>query len=103
MGRGAEQPAVVAAAEAIARRLGDPVILSQTLQLLRVDNEINAERLDVADALADEALRWARHAGDEWEIAAASLGKAIAASSIADLRERVDGAASLLSDVGIVQ
>ena len=49
MGRGAEQPAVVAAAEAIARRLGDPVILSKALQL-RVDQEINAERLDVADA-----------------------------------------------------
>ena len=101
MGRGAEQPAVVAAAEAIARRLGDPVVLSQALQL-RVDHEINAERLDVADAVADEALHWARAAGDEWEIAEASRGKAIAASSIADLRERVDTAASLLTDVGNV-
>ena len=89
MGRGAEQAAVVAAAEAIARRLGDPVILSQTL-LLRVDNEVTAERLDVAEALADEALHWARAADDDWEIAEASRGKAIAASSIADLRERVD-------------
>jgi predicted ATPase/DNA-binding SARP family transcriptional activator len=99
MGRGAQQPAVVAAAEAIARRLGDPVILSQTLRL-RVDNEINAEQLDVADALADEALHWARAADDDWEIAEASCGKAIAASSIADLRARVDRAASLLTDVG---
>ena len=79
LGRGAEQPAVVAEVEAIARRLGDPVILSQALQL-RVDHEIDAERLDVADALADEALHWARAAGDEWEIAEASRGKAIAAS-----------------------
>ena len=102
MGRGAEQPAVVAALEAIARRLGDPVILSQALQL-RVDHEINAERLDVADAVADEALRWARAAGDKWEIAEAFRGKAIAASSIADLRERVDTAASLLTDVGNIQ
>ena len=100
-GRGAENPAVLAALEGIARRLGDPVILSQALQL-RVDLEINAERLDDADAVADEALRWARAADDEWEIAEASRGKAIAASSIADLRERVDRAASLLTDVGNV-
>jgi predicted ATPase len=101
VGRGAEQAAVVAAAEATARRLGDPVILSQALQN-RVQHEITAERLDVADALADEALRWARVAGDDWEIAGASRGKAIAAASIAELRERVDRAASLLTDVGNV-
>ena len=87
--------------EAIARRLDDPVILSQALQS-RVDHEIDAERLDVADALADEALHWARAADDDWEIAEASRGKAIAASSIADLRERVERAASLLTDVGNV-
>jgi hypothetical protein len=85
--------------DAIARRLGDPVSLSQVLQL-RVDTEINAERLDVADALADEALRWARDAGDEWEIAKASCGKAVAASNVADLRERVDSAVALLTEVG---
>jgi hypothetical protein len=101
LGRGAEKPAVVAALEAIARRLGDPVILAQALQL-RADHEINAERLDVADALAVDALHWARAAGDEWEIAEASRTKAIAASRIADLRERVDTAASLLTDVGNV-
>jgi predicted ATPase/DNA-binding SARP family transcriptional activator len=101
MGHGAEQPAILAALEAIARRLGDPVILSQALQQ-RVQHEMDAERLDVADAFADEALHWARAAGDEWEIAEASRGKAAAASSIADLRERVDTAASLLTDVGNV-
>src|SRR5215217_4152842 len=101
MGRGAETRAVVAALEAIARRLGDAVILSQALQL-RVDHEMDAERLDVADAAADEALHWARAAGDEWEIAEASRVKAVAASSIADLRERVGTAASLLTDVGNV-
>ena len=101
VGREAERPAVVAELEDIARRLGDPVMLSQALQL-RVDHEIDAGRLDVADAAADEALHWARAAGDEWEIADASRGKAIAASSIADLRERVETAASLLTDVGNV-
>jgi predicted ATPase/DNA-binding SARP family transcriptional activator len=101
MGRGAEAAAAVAAAEAIARRLGDPVILSQALQS-RVQHEIGAERLDVADALADEALHWARAAGDNWEIAKSSRGKAITGSSIADLRERVARAASLLADVGNV-
>jgi predicted ATPase len=99
MGRGAERPAVVADLESIARRLDDPVALSLALQL-RAFDEINAERLDVADALADEALRWARTAGDEWEIAEASRAKAIAAPSIGELRERVDTAATLLADVG---
>jgi predicted ATPase/DNA-binding SARP family transcriptional activator len=99
VGRGAEQAELLAAAEVIARRLGDPVILSQALQS-RAQHEIDAERLDVADALADEALHWARVAGDEWEIAQASRGKAIAASSVADLRRRVDRAASLLADAG---
>jgi hypothetical protein len=100
MGR-AEHPAIVAEAEAIARRLGDPLILSRALRL-RVDHEINAERLDIADAIADEALHWAKAADDEWEVAKASQGKAIAASSLADLRERVDRAAVLLSEVGNV-
>jgi predicted ATPase len=99
VGRGAEQHAVLAAAEAIARRLGDPVILSQALRS-RVQQQLAAERLDVAGTLADEALHCARAAGDDWEIAEAACGKAIAASSIAELRERVDDAASLLTDVG---
>jgi tetratricopeptide (TPR) repeat protein len=101
LGRGAEEPVVLAAAEAIARRLDDPVSLSHVLRL-RVEHEINAEQLDAADALADEALHWATAAGDDWEIAEASYGKAIAASNIADLRERVDTAVSLLTDVGNV-
>ncbi|MGZ4332192.1 MAG: AfsR/SARP family transcriptional regulator [Solirubrobacteraceae bacterium] len=94
-----EQSGVVAEVEAIARRLDDPVILSRALQL-RVNNEIEYERLDVADAVADEALQWARAAGDEWEIAEASRVKAIAASNIAELRERVQTASRRLADVG---
>jgi hypothetical protein len=100
-GRGADRPAVVAEVEAVARRLGDPVILSQALQL-RVDYEMFVERLDIADALADEPLYWATVAGDEWEIAKASRARAITASSIADLRARVDRAALLLDGVGNV-
>src|SRR3989440_4962613 len=99
VGRGTEQPAVAAELEAIARRLDDPVLLSLAFQF-HAFHEIDAERLDVADAFSDEALRWARTAGDDWEIAEASRAKAIAASSIADLRERVDTAATLLADVG---
>ncbi|HEX6619408.1 MAG TPA: hypothetical protein VF024_07110, partial [Solirubrobacteraceae bacterium] len=101
LGRGAEQPVVLAEAEASARALGDPVLLSQALRL-RVLQEIEAEGYDAAEALADEALHWARAAGDDWEIAEASRGKAIAASSIAELRKRVETAASLLGDVGNV-
>ena len=71
------------------------MILSQALQH-RVVHEIDRERPDVADAFADEALRWARAAGDEWEIAAASRVKAMSAQSIAELRERVDTAVPLL-------
>ena len=56
--------------------LGDPVVLSQVLRS-RVHHEIDADRLDAADALADEALHWARAAGDDWEIAEASRAKAI--------------------------
>jgi hypothetical protein len=101
MGHGAEERVVVATREAVARRLGDAGILSEALQM-RVDREVDAERLDAADTLADEALHWATVAGDEWEIAKASRGKAIAASSVPELRERVDGAAALLDAVGNV-
>jgi predicted ATPase/DNA-binding SARP family transcriptional activator len=94
-----ERSGVVAEVEAIARRLDDPVILSRALQL-RANDEIESERLDTADAVADEALHWARAAGDQWEIAETSRVKAIAASSIAELRERVETARRRLSDVG---
>lgn len=77
------------------------MILSQALQT-RADYEANGERLDACDALADEALYWATMAGDEWEIAGASRAKARAASTTAELRERVDRAATLLEDVGSV-
>jgi predicted ATPase/class 3 adenylate cyclase len=99
LGRGAEQPAVLAAAEAIARALGDPATLSCALRM-RAVQEIEAERLDAAKALADEALHYAKAAGDDWQIAETARGWAIAAPSIVHLREGVDRAAALLDEVG---
>ena len=101
LGRGAERAAVLAEAEAVARGLGDPVLLARALRS-RADHELDAERLDVADAFAGEAMHWAGAAGDDWEIAEASYAKAIAAPSLAELGKRVDVAASLLSDAGNV-
>jgi predicted ATPase/DNA-binding SARP family transcriptional activator len=99
LGRAAEQPPVWAQAEAVARALGDPVVLSRALEP-RVSGESLADRVDVAEALADEALRSAQTAGDEWTIAMAAFGKMMAAATIADLRERTDHAAALLEEVG---
>jgi predicted ATPase/class 3 adenylate cyclase len=101
LGRVAEQPAVWAEAEAIARALGDPAVLSRTLQP-RAVGETLAGREDAAEALAEEALRCATTAGDEWTIALAASGKAMAASNIDELRQRVDRASSLLAAVGNV-
>jgi predicted ATPase/class 3 adenylate cyclase len=99
LGRAAEQSPVWAEAEAVARALGDPVILSRALEP-RVTGESLADRVDVAEALADEALQLAKTAGDQWTIAMAAFGKAMAAATIADLRERTDQAASLLEEAG---
>jgi hypothetical protein len=75
------------------------VILSQALQT-RADYEAGGGRPDVADPLADEALSWARAADDKWEIACAYRAKARGAGTAAELRERVQQAASLLDAVG---
>jgi tetratricopeptide (TPR) repeat protein len=99
LGRIADQRAAVARAEALARDLDDPVILSQALQT-RADYESHRGRLDVAATIADEALHWASSAGDEWEIACASRTVARAASTPTELGTRVDRAAALLNEVG---
>jgi predicted ATPase/DNA-binding SARP family transcriptional activator len=93
LGRGAERPAAAAELEAAARALGDPAILSEALLAGVIE-------VDAADAIADEALRFATLSGDEWAIAEAAWGKAFAASTILELRERVARAASLLEAVG---
>ncbi len=99
VGRGAAEAAVAATAEAVARQLGDPILLSQVLQRRATKRS------------PPSGSRWPTRSptrrstgptGDEWEIAEASQAKAIAASSIADLRDRVDRAAALLTDAGNV-
>ena len=100
-GRVAEAPALLAESEAIARALGDPRLLAYVLNGCSAMWAI-VGRSDAADAAADEALRCATAANDEWEIAEAWARKAGAASNLSELRERVDRAALLLEAVGNV-
>jgi predicted ATPase/DNA-binding SARP family transcriptional activator len=99
--RRAEQHAAMTQAEAIARALGDPVNIAQVLQL-RADQESFLGRLDVAEPFADAALDWAMTARDDWVIARAAYAQALVAPTIAELRKRVDRAASLLDEAGNV-
>ena len=100
-GRVAEGPAIFAESEAVARALGDPRLLAYVLNGCSAMWSI-VGRSDAADAAAEEALRYATAADDEWEIAEAWAKKAGAASNLPELRERVDRAAELLEDVGNV-
>jgi predicted ATPase/DNA-binding SARP family transcriptional activator len=101
LGRADEADSVFAEEEAVARELGDPAILSHTLER-HASREAMAGRLDAADALADEALDCATTAGDDWLIATAAFAKTMGAPTTAELRERVDRAASLLDEAGNV-
>ena len=96
LGRGAEQPAVMAEAETSARAMADPALLSQVLQVRAAHEASHGGDRDVAAALADEALRWAGVAGDRWRSAMAATSQAMAPDNAAELRRRVDRAASLL-------
>ena len=98
-GRVAEGPAILAESEAVARALGDPRLLAYVLNGCSAMWSILG-RPDAADTAADEALRCATAADDNWEIAEAWARKASAASNLPELRERVDRAAVLLEDVG---
>jgi tetratricopeptide (TPR) repeat protein len=97
LGRGAEQPALLAEAEAMARALADARILTQVLQVRAACAEG-----EVATGYADEALDLAAATGDDWEIAMAASERATCATTVADLRERVDWATALLDKVGNV-
>jgi predicted ATPase/class 3 adenylate cyclase len=99
LGRADDAASVFAEEEAAARELGDPAILSHTLEGHAI-REAMAGRLEAADALADEALECATTAGDNWAIATATFAKTMGAPSTAELRERVDHAATLLDKVG---
>ena len=99
--RRAEQHAAMTQAEAIARALGDPASIAQVLQL-RASQESFLGRLDIAELCADAALDWAMTARDDWVIARATSAQALVAPTIAELRKRVDHAASLLDEAGNV-
>jgi hypothetical protein len=101
LGRVAEGPAILAEAQAIARALGDPLLLAKVLMACSVWWSM-AGRSDAADIAADEALQCATAAHDEWEIADSWRCKARAACNLPELGERVDRAALLLQDVGNV-
>jgi tetratricopeptide (TPR) repeat protein len=101
MRRRAEEHAALAQAETIARALGDAASISQALAE-RATHESFVGRKDVAEPLADAALEWAMRAGDDSEIAMAAVARATTASTIAELRERVDRAVSLLDRAGNV-
>jgi predicted ATPase/DNA-binding SARP family transcriptional activator len=98
LGRGSEQATILDEAEAIARALADPVIISQVLQI-RARHAQDTQPA-AAHAFADEAVRWAEISGDSWEIANACDEKSLHASTITQLRESVDRAASLLDEAG---
>ncbi|MEO8687228.1 MAG: BTAD domain-containing putative transcriptional regulator, partial [Solirubrobacteraceae bacterium] len=101
LGRAAEQGGVMAEAQAIASALADPATLAEVLHS-RASQESCQGRLDVGSKLADEALAYARETGDPWVIAMAAWASAQAADGSAELRERVDRAASLLEEAGNV-
>jgi predicted ATPase/DNA-binding SARP family transcriptional activator len=101
LGRGDETGPVMADAEAIARILADPGILSQLLSGRAVQEGWHG-RDDLASTLAEEALCWARNATDPWALAMAAWARALTAGRARDLGERVEQAALLLEQAGNV-
>jgi hypothetical protein len=99
IGRGTEQMAGIEAAERLARDLGDPLLLTQVLQI-RAGRESSAARLDAASATGKEALRLAVAVEDVWEIAESSAVLTLASQTITELRDRLDQAVPLLADAG---
>jgi hypothetical protein len=81
-------------AEAAARDVASPGLLSYVLRT-RAAHELSG-RPEAAGTLADEALHWASVAGDDWALAMAASTRALAAASPAELRDRVQWAATLL-------
>jgi predicted ATPase/class 3 adenylate cyclase len=100
LGRELDLPAAMTEATTIARELGEPLLLASALQFHAVCESLTSGRRDILNALADEALNCATAAGDGWQIALACEAKARAASTAAELRERVERAVSLLDGVG---
>jgi predicted ATPase/class 3 adenylate cyclase len=101
IGRGTDQAPLIEEAAAIADKLGEPALMSRVLQW-RSLLEAAIGHLDAGTALADDALRRAIEADDDWEIAMASVRKALTAPTLADLRDLVDEAAARANAVGNV-
>jgi hypothetical protein len=101
VGRRGDETATFAEAEAVARELGDPAVLSRVLVMCAIRRG-SVGRPELADALADEAARCAAEAGDDWAMAMAAYAKAMGSPTVTSLRERVDWAAALLKDTGNV-
>jgi predicted ATPase len=99
LGRRSEQPAAIDEATAIANELGDPALIARVFRW-RSRREGNDGHLDLANALANDALRWAAMAGDDWEIALAASAKAMAARTLPELRALIAQATAQLSAVG---
>ena len=92
----------MAEAETGARAIADPALLAQVLQARSAYESSHGGDWDVAEALAEEAHDWARAGGDEWWGAMAAQTQTLVAQDAAELRRRVDRAASLLGEVGNV-
>jgi predicted ATPase/DNA-binding SARP family transcriptional activator len=101
LGRAGERPPIFDEAEAIASRLPD-LRYAAEVAFVRTAVAMDTGESDVADALADEAVRLAQAAGDDLAIAMAAFAKTLPSTGAAELRERVERAASLLDEAGIV-
>ena len=100
LGRRAELFAVMTEAETTARALAEPLILSQTLQALARFKGADGPTGGAGAPIADEALRLARTADDDWAIGMAAFAATVAAPTLAEWRERIDQAAALLDTAG---
>jgi predicted ATPase len=97
LGRAAEQPPILAEAEALARSHADPVQLARVLESRSVFAS-GVGTPDVANAYAEEALSLAGL--DDWTSAMAARARVLATQPGAQLHERVDRAVSLLERAG---
>jgi tetratricopeptide (TPR) repeat protein len=101
LGRAAEQAAAVEESVTAARRAADPLAISEALAVSS-DRAWATGEFELATTLADESLDYAIRAGDDWAIAMAWFERAMSATTPAELRERTDRAAELLSASGNV-
>ena len=99
LGRRDEQAGGLDDAEAAARRVGDPALLAHVLEVQATHRHV-LERTEVAIPLADEAIRLARLAGEEWGIALAIATRAKMVDDAETLRADVERAARLLEQAG---